>query len=99
MLTASPAIAHQKAALGGRTVRSRAARLAAAPKRGMAVTPRARIYENVTETSESSFVPRHGKSNKHTTEGPRPGFDGDLGGRRSSSRSSALRPAATKPSA
>jgi len=50
MLAASPVL-HQKAALCGRPVLSKAARSATVPRRH-AVTPRARMYENILETSE-----------------------------------------------
>lgn len=44
----SPMIATQKVALGGRPVRAR--RSAAPAKRAVAVTPKARLYDNILET-------------------------------------------------
>lgn len=44
----SPMIATQKVALGGRPVRTR--RSAAPAKRAVAVTPKARLYDNILET-------------------------------------------------
>ena len=44
----SPMIATQKVALGGRSVRAR--RSAAPAKRAVAVTPKARLYDNILET-------------------------------------------------
>lgn len=51
MLTAASPALGMKATLGGRAVRSKAVR-PTTTRRGVAVTPRARIYENILETSE-----------------------------------------------
>ena len=55
MLTAGSPALGAKAALGGRAVRSKTARPVTA-RRNVAVTPRARIYENILETSACRFL-------------------------------------------
>ena len=72
-LTATaPAFGGMKAALGGKAVRSKAARAVTA-RRNVAVTPQARIYENILETSELAYNnTRHHRGGRHRSAAPPP---------------------------